>query len=278
MRHFLLRISFLLAGAVLVSAILHAETTTHLRLATTTSTENSGLLTYLLPMFEKETGIKVDVIVVGTGKALKLGEYGDVDVVLVHARAAEEAFVAAGFGVDRQDVMYNDFVVAGPTNDPAGLKELRSARDVFVVLGRGAFPFVSRGDDSGTHEKEKELWKSAGVEPSGEWYLETGQGMDASLRIADEKGAYCLVDRGTYIAFNDKIQLNICFEGDEVLFNPYGIIAVNPKRHAHVKYKEAVKLIEWITTPKAQKAIYGFLKDGERLFCPARWNPPPKAQ
>lgn len=270
MKRSLLRVYLLIAGIVFLCLTSSYAETARLRLATTTSTENSGLLDYLLPLFQKETGIKVDVIAVGTGKALKLGENGDVDVVLVHARSAEEAFVENGLGVNRREVMYNDFVVAGPRNDPEGLRKLKSVEAVFAVLARGESLFVSRGDDSGTHKKEKELWKSAGVEPRGKWYLETGQGMGATLQIADEKQAYCLIDRGTYIAFREKLGLDVCFDGDRDLLNSYGIIAVNPARHKHVKYREAMRLIEWIVSPEGQKAIGVFKKRGKQLFHPVQ--------
>ncbi len=263
----MLKIFVLGAVAALASSFSHAGDV-HLRLAVTTSTENSGLLDYLMPLFEEETGISVDTIATGTGKALKLGEKGDVDVVLVHAPAAEEAFVAAGFGINRRAVMYNDFLVVGPRNDPAGLMGLKSAEEAFVVLRHGEFPFVSRGDDSGTHRKEKELWESAGVKPSGRWYLETGQGMATTLRVADEKRAYCLVDRATYLALRRKIVLEVCFEGGQELLNSYGVIAVNPGRHRHVKYREAMRLIEWMTSPAGQKSISEFKIEGKRVFHP----------
>ena len=187
------------------------------RMATTTSTDNSGLLDYLLPLFSEESGVVVDVIAVGTGKALKYGENGDVDVVLVHARKAEDAFVESGFGIARQEVMYNDFIIIGPSENPLSLDSKKSVVAAFKKLGKGKSLFVSRGDNSGTHIKEKELWCLAGIEPAGSWYLEAGQGMGATLKVADEKRAYCLVDRGTYLAYMDKIQLKICVEGGDEL-------------------------------------------------------------
>lgn len=242
-----------------------------MRLATTTSTENSGLLYVLLPPFEETYNVKVDVIAVGTGKALKLGENGDVDVVLVHAREAENAFIENGFGVNRRDVMYNDFVIVGPGNDPAGIKK-ESATDALKNIAEKRWFFSSRGDESGTNMKEKNLWKLAGIQPSGGWYLETGQGMDATLQIADEKKAYCLVDRGTFIAFEKKIDLVILCEGDKRFFNPYSIIAVNPSLHPHVKYTYSMALIGWVTSPEGQKIIGDFKKEGKELFFPSAYK------
>lgn len=239
-----------------------------LKMATTTSTENSGLLDVLLPPFEKANSVKVDVIAVGTGKALKLGQNGDVDVVFVHARPAEDKFVAAGYGVDRKDVMHNDFVVAGPKSDPAKLKEAKSAIDAFKRLALGKAEFVSRGDDSGTNKKEKAIWKAAGITPKAKWYVEAGQGMGAVLQMADQKKAYTLTDRGTYLAMKDKIALPIVFQGDKILFNPYGIIAVNPKRHPDANYEMAKKFIQYVTSPEGQKIIAGFKKGGQQLFYP----------
>jgi len=237
-------------------------------MSTTTSTENSGLLSVLLPPFEKANNVKVDVISVGTGKALKLGENGDVDVVFVHSRQAEDKFVAEGYGVDRRDVMYNDYIVVGPKGDPAGLKAARSAADLFKRLAEGKADFVSRGDDSGTHQKEKELWKAVGVTPQGKWYIEAGQGMGAVLQIASEKQGYALADRGTFIAYTGKTDLVIILEGDKALFNPYGVIAVNPKKHPTVNYSMAKKFIDYVTSPEGQRVIADFKIGGQQLFFP----------
>jgi tungstate transport system substrate-binding protein len=247
----------------------HVSAEPRLRLATTTSTDNSGLLSAMLPTFEQKYGVKVDVIAVGTGRALKLAENGDVDLVLVHAREAEEEFINQGFGVNRRDVMYNDFVIVGPKDDPASVKRSDSAPGAFGSIARKAIPFVSRGDDSGTHKKELKLWKAAGIEPEGAWYVEAGQGMGAVLNMADEKQAYSLTDRGTWIAFAEKLDLAILFEGDPMLFNPYGIIAVNPVRHRHVNHIEAMLLIAWFTSPDGQKLIADFKTDGQALFVPS---------
>lgn len=235
-------------------------------MSTTTSTENSGLLAVLLPPFEKEFGCKVDVVAVGTGKALRLGEAGDVDVVFVHARGLEDRFVAAGFGVDRRDVMFNDFVLLGPPDDPAGAGETGGAADAFRAIAARRCAFVSRGDESGTHRKEKEIWASAGVAPRGPWYLEAGQGMGEVINMATEKRAYTLSDRGTYIAYRKKTDLVIVRQGDRTLRNPYGIIAVNPKRHPHVRYGLARKFIDFVTGPDGRSLIAGFRVDGEPLF------------
>lgn len=242
-----------------------------IKMSTTTSTENSGLLYVLLPPFEEKFDVKVDVIAVGTGKALKLGENGDVDIVLVHARAAEDKFVADGYGVNRRDVMYNDFIIVGPETDPAGIKGKGAVESLKAISDKNE-TFASRGDDSGTHKKEKTLWIEAGTEPLGTWYLETGQGMGATLTIANEKQGYTLVDRGTYIAYKDKVDLVILSEGDERLFNPYGIIAVSPAKHAHVKYPYAMALIGWITSLEGQKIIGAFKKGGKVLFYPNAYH------
>ena len=238
-----------------------------LRMSTTTSTENSGLLNVLLPPFEQRNGVKVDVISVGTGKALKLGEAGDVDVVLVHARKLEDKFVADGFGVNRKDVMYNDFVILGPAADPAGVKGSKTAAEALAKIAEKQAPFVSRGDESGTHTKEKELWQQAGGVPKAAWYVEAGQGMGEVIIMATEKQAYTLSDRGTYNAFKKaKTNLAIVFEGEKGLFNPYGVIAVNPAKHPHVKYELALKFIDYITGAQGQKIIADFKVDGDPIF------------
>lgn len=257
----------ILAGASFSFNTIYAETT-HLRLATTTSTENSGLLEVLLLPFEVKFGVKVDVIVVGTGKALKLGENGDVDVVLVHARAVEDKFIQEGYGVNRRDVMYNDFIILGPSDDPAEVKVEKNAVLVLKKIAERKVYFISRGDDSGTHKKEKILWQRAGIIPHDKWYMEVGQGMGAALQIAYEKQAYIFCDRGTFLAYKDKIDLIILFEGDPLLFNPYGIMAVNPALYPQVKYIKAMQLIAWITSVEGQKIIKEYKKGGEVLFHP----------
>lgn len=237
-----------------------------LRLATTTSTENSGLLAELLPPFEAANDCQVDVIAVGTGKAIKLGETGDVDVIMVHARSREDAFVNAGYGVDRRDVMYNDFVILGPQADPAGITGGKDAAAAMAKIAAGSNTFVSRGDDSGTHSREKLLWEKVGIAPAGDWYLEAGRGMGEVIIMAGERQGYTLSDRGTYIAYSEKTPLKIVVEGDEGLFNPYGVIMVNPERHPHVKVDLAKKFLDYLTSDQAKQLITGFQKGGQQLF------------
>jgi tungstate transport system substrate-binding protein len=220
---------FLITLAVSITFVTAGET--RITMATTTSTDNSGLLDNLLPEFTRDTGIIVNVVAVGTGKALKLGENGDVDVVLVHARSLEDRFVADGHGVNRRDVMYNDFVIVGPKDNPAKVKTRKSAAAAFKSIAKKKAVFISRGDNSGTHVKELETWKNAGIIPSGSWYREAGMGMGDVLNMAYNLQAYTLADRGTYLAYRDKIDLVILAQGDPLLFNPYGIIAVNPEKH-----------------------------------------------
>lgn len=239
-----------------------------IKLATTTSTDNSGLLGYLLPEFTADTGYKVDVIAVGTGAALELGEKGDVDVVLVHARAKEDAFVADGYGVNRKDVMHNDFVILGPADDPAGLGSAGSAAEALKKIADAGEDFVSRGDNSGTHFKEQELWQASGVVPEGRWYKEAGQGMGAVITMTNDMLGYTLADRGTCIAMRDSIDLKVVFDGDPIMFNPYGIIAVNPALHPHVNHDGAMALVNWIVSERGQKLIESFRKGGDQLFYP----------
>ena len=239
------------------------------RLATTTSTANSGLMDFLIPRFTAQTDIEIHLIAVGTGKALRLGREGDVDIVLVHARAAEDAFVEGGYGVDRADVMYNDFIIAGPKSDPAGAADSVSVAQVLQRIYASKQPFISRGDDSGTHKRELILWQSAGKNPAGRWYREVGQGMGKTLQIANEIDGYTMTDRGTWLAYQSKLDIQLLFEDDPPLFNPYGIIAVNPARHPDVNYSGASKLIKWITAPEAQKMIGEFKIRGQQLFVPS---------
>lgn len=236
-----------------------------LRMATTTSLQDSGLLEYLLPYFEEKFNLHVDVIAVGTGKALILGENGDVDILFVHDPESEQKFIDDGFGVGRQEVMYNDFIIIGPRNNPADIKGHDAASAFRKIAEKKCF-FVSRGDESGTHKKEKQLWKKANIDPQGEWYLEAGQGMGATLLIADEKHAYCLTDRATYNAYFNKIELTALCEGDSQLINHYSVIAVNPNRHPHVKYKYALSLINWLVSAETQKLISEFKKGDKALF------------
>lgn len=240
-----------------------------IRLSTTTSTENSGLLGWLLPAFEAKTGTKVHVISVGTGKALELAKNGDVDVTLVHARPMEDKFVADGYGIDRRDVMYNDFVVAGPVSDPAGLRGGRDVLAAFRKIASSGAKFISRGDNSGTDIMERNYWKAAGVQPAGSAYISAGLGMGEVLNMAAELQAYTLTDRATYGAYKAKTGLAIVVEGDKSMFNPYGIIAVNPARHKDINYKGARLLIDWITSPEGQQKVAAFRPAGQQLFYPS---------
>jgi len=256
------------ALALMAGASTAAEPRT-IKMATTTSTENSGLLACLLPQFTKATGIGIHVIAVGSGAALKLGENGDVDVVLSHSPAAEREFVAKGYTRERREVMYNDFVVVGPKSDPAKIAGQTNAVTAFARIADAGVALVSRGDDSGTHVKERDLWRAAGVVPRGNgWYLEAGQGMEAVLVMASEKGAYTLTDRGTFIAVEDKLRLSILCEGDPGLFNLYGVMAVNPDKHPHVKAAEAGMFVDWLTSDAGRQAIADFRKNGRQLFFP----------
>lgn len=255
--------------AALISLASQAADKNIVRLATTTSTANSGLLDYLLPKFEQRCACKVHVISVGTGKALKLGEDGNVDVVLVHARPSEDAFVAAGHGVGRRDVMYNDFVLIGPYNDPANIKGEKDVVSAMKKIAQNKSRFVSRGDDSGTDQMEKSYWKTAAVKPEGMWYFSAGQGMGEVLMMSGEMRAYTLADRGTYITYRERIGLPILVEGDARMFNPYGIIAVNPKKYPDINHKGAMDLIHWITSKEGQQLIGAFKVGGEQLFVPS---------
>jgi tungstate transport system substrate-binding protein len=266
-RYFLLFVVFFI-----VLAGNYAHGFQRIRCASTTSTQNSGLFEYILPLFEKDSGIRVDVIAVGTGAAIELGKRGDADVVFVHAKEQEIEAVKKGYFIDRYDVMYNDFVLIGPVNDPAGIKGLSSIIEAFRRIARGRHNFVSRGDNSGTHIKELSIWDKAGIDPHGhKWYLEVGQGMAKTQRIANEKRAYTLTDRGTWLALKDRdrLEMRVLLEGDLLLFNQYGVMAVNPNRHPHVKYREARKFIQWLISDKGQEAISSFRdKNGNRLFMP----------
>ncbi len=259
--------NLIVACALLMAAGL-AHAGNALRMATTTSTENTGLLPVLDAPFEKKYNVRIDVIAVGSGKALKLAENGDVDIVFVHDPEAEERFVAAGHGIDRQAVMHNDFVIVGPKEDPAGIKAAKTAAEAMKKIAEAKVGFVSRGDESGTHVKEKKLWQASGVNAAGDWYLSAGQAMAAVLRMADDKGVYTLSDRATYLAFKDKIRLEILFEGDPVLFNPYHVIAVNPKKHADINYSMAKKYIAYVTGEEGQTIIARFRVKGQQLFYP----------
>jgi tungstate transport system substrate-binding protein len=258
----------LLAAAMTAVSAGEASVNKLIRLATTTSTDNSGLLNHLLPAFTADSGYEVHVIAVGTGKALRMGRDGDVDVVLVHAPEAEARFVEAGYGDRRHAVMYNDFVIVGPGSDPAGISAAKTVSEAMGNIAASESLFVSRGDDSGTHKKELKLWQGGNVTPRGEWYREAGQGMGKVLQIASELDAYTLTDRGTWLAYRNKSSLKVLFEGDQMLHNPYGIIAVSASRYADINHRGALALIEWITSPKGQQLIGDFRIDGTQLFIP----------
>ncbi|MBI9013745.1 MAG: substrate-binding domain-containing protein [Clostridiales bacterium] len=240
-------------------------------LATTTSTENSGLLAAILPVFEEETGIAVDVIAIGTGAALQRGRDGDADVLLVHAKTSEEEFVAEGHGTKRSDVMYNDFVVVGPKDDPAGILDIKDdVNKAYATILNLEATFISRGDDSGTHKKEKSLWADAGLEPAGDWYVEVGKGMGDTLVMAAEMGAYTMTDRATFLSMRDNLDLQIVFEGAPPLFNQYGVIPVNPDKNDLINHEAANEFAEWLISPETQKLIgeFGVEQFGQPLFIP----------
>lgn len=259
------------SGAAFAQTPMPAKVPIYIRLATTTSTDNSGLLKFLLPVFEQKYGIKVQVISVGSGKAIKLGENGDVDVILVHSRPDEDKFVQYGHGINRRDVMYNDFIMVGAKTDPAGIGKSNNVRAAMKLIAEKAAPFVSRGDDSGTEKLELRLWSELGLAPkSGRdpWYFSAGSGMGEVLMLSNSKQAYTLSDRATYAAFQNKIDLAIMVEGDAKLFNPYGVIAVNPVKSANINHAGAMQFIEWLTSSEGQKRIADFRVMGLQMFFP----------
>lgn len=282
-----------MTGSVFVSAGVSEDKV--IKMSTTTSTQSSGLLDVLLPELKKDTGIEVKVIAKGTGAAIRDGMDGNVDVIFVHAKAREDAFVAEGYGTKRYAVMHNDFVILGPAKDPAGIKGMKDAAQALKKIADSGSAFVSRGDDSGTHTKEQELWESSGVEvekitktimksgkeaqisfihPKGadKWYLSIGQGMGKTLTFADEKQAYTLSDRGTYINYklgrDTALSLEVLCEGDPLLFNPYGVIPVNPKKFSHVKYDLAEQFAQWLVSERGQSVIAGYKMLDNQLFYP----------
>ena len=274
-----MRKRFTLALSVLLVLILlvgcggeKSEAGDSIILSTTTSTQDSGLLDYLLPKFEEETGIEVKVIAVGTGKALQMGKEGEADILLVHAKESEEEFVQEGHGLERQDVMYNDYILVGPKEDPLNLKSdyPNDILEGLKALAETETEFVSRGDDSGTHKKELSIWKEAGIEPEGDWYISAGSGMGDVLKIADEKKAYTIADRGTYLSMKDNLDLEIIIEGDENLFNQYGIIPVDPDKSDKINAEGAKKFMDWMLSDKVQELIgeFGVEEYGMPLFIP----------
>ena len=256
-----------LLGSVIM--VLPAAAQQVIKLSTTTSTDNSGLLKVLLPQFEAATGTKVNVISVGTGKALELAKNGDVDVTLVHARAMEDKFIADGHGVNRRDVMYNDFIIVGPVSDPAGIKGSKDVLAALKAIVERRARFISRGDNSGTDTTEKAYWQTIGSRPQGSAYVSAGLGMGEVLNMAAELQAYTLTDRATFGAYRSKTGLTIAVAGDPRMFNPYGIIAVNPAKYPGINYKGAMQLIDWIISPAGQGKIAAFRVDGQQVFFPA---------
>lgn len=270
-----------LAMVLLSPAAVTVAAADTVRLAVTTSTDNSGLIQAVLPEFERGAGIRVQVIAAGTGRALQIGRRGDADAILVHARDLELAFMESGHGAHRREVMFNDFILAGPAADPAGARNAATAAGAFAAVaaaggsagtdvenGGSAVIFISRGDQSGTHRRELKLWRAAGVMPGGDWYREAGQGMGKVLLIASELGAYTMVDRGTWLAYRGRVALAVLAEGDAALRNVYSVLTVNPQKNPHVNNKGARKLVDWLTSRAGQRAIGGFRIQGEVLFHP----------
>ncbi len=267
-------LSYFVSLVILLAAALTACQATSVNpeiiLATTTSTQDSGLLDALVPMFKQESGYTVKTVAVGTGQALKMGEEGNADILLVHSPKAEEAFMQAGFGLERHLVMHNDFVLVGPAADPAGVRSAASTTQALIQIANAAAPFVSRGDDSGTHKMERSLWEAAGSPPLGGWYIESGQGMGATLRIASEKQAYTLTDRATYLANRATLQLEVLLEGDPSLLNIYHVIVVNPEKWPQVNLNGARAFAEFLLAPETQALIgqFGVSEYGQPLFFP----------
>ncbi|MCC6778370.1 MAG: extracellular solute-binding protein [Hyphomicrobiales bacterium] len=267
-RRLLVALALLAATPALAPAVAQDKS---IVVASTTSTQDSGLFGHILPLFKTRTGIDVKVVSQGTGQALDTGRRGDADVVFVHARPQEEKFVAGGFGVKRFPVMYNDFILVGPKSDPAGTAGKDIAAGLKAIKAKGA-PFISRGDKSGTHAAELALWKAAGIDVAGTdkgpWYREIGQGMGAALNTASASNAYTLADRGTWLSFKNRGDLTILVEGDKALFNQYGVMLVNPAKHPHVKKELGQAFIDWLVSPEGQKAIADYKINGEQLFFP----------
>ena len=262
-------IKFLVIVFIVYFPISGNAETRFITLASTTSTENSGLFDKIIPIFEKKSGIDVRVVAVGTGQALRIAQNGDADVLFVHHKPSELLFIEKGFGVKRFDVMYNDFIIVGPKNDPAQINNIKFVTEVFGLIASSESDFVSRGDKSGTHKREQSIWQAALIDPTinnGKWYREIGAGMGAALNIASAMGAYTLSDRGTWLSYRNKARLKILFEGDQNLLNPYGVILVNPKRFKHIKYKDGQVFINWLTADEGQKAIDNYRIDGKQLF------------
>jgi tungstate transport system substrate-binding protein len=269
-------IALLVGAAIAAPAARTADASESITLASTTSTRDSGFLDAILPVFQATTGIEVRVVAVGTGRALDLARRGDADVLLVHDRASEEAFVAEGFGLARHPVMYNDFVLVGPDADPAGVRGRTQVTDALVAIAKQHAAFLSRGDDSGTHKAERRLWRAAGLDPSARqdaWYRETGAGMGATLNTAAQMPAYTFSDRGTWLSFLNRQDLTLLVENDPRLRNEYGILVVDPARHPHVKHAAAQALVAWMTSEAGRTAIASFRVAGQQLFFPIEPGP-----
>ncbi|HEY9162976.1 MAG TPA: substrate-binding domain-containing protein [Magnetovibrio sp.] len=267
-RSFLAAAAMTLVTAATASA---AQAADFITVASTTSTQNSGLFDAILPQFTAKTGIEVHVVAVGTGQAVKNAQNGDADVLFVHHRPSEDKFVAEGYSPKRYDVMMNDFVIVGPVADPAEVDEANNGPEALAAIAKNESPFISRGDDSGTHKRERSLWKAADIDPSkasGTWYREAGAGMGATLNMAQGMGAYALTDRGTWISFKNKGDLTMLFEGGAELANPYGVMLVSPERFPHVKAKQGQAFIDWLVSAEGQKAIADFKINGQQLFFP----------
>jgi len=264
------KVAWIFLIAALVGCRWATQPSNTLTLATTTSTRDSGLLDVLAPTFERKSGIKLKVVAVGSGQALELGRRGDADVLLTHAPDGEVKFMEEGHAARRLPVMHNDFVLVGPATDPADVAGAKSVTDAFTRIARQAAPFVSRGDDSGTHRKERAIWKAAGIKPKGAWYLRAGSGMAAVLRMANEKGAYTLADRGTFLAQQEALDLKILHIGDPLLRNPYAVITVSPEKHPGVNHQAAERFAEFLTFPEVQQVIgkFGVKQYGQPLFYP----------
>ena len=262
------RLLALLFAAVLLAAPAAWAEERYITVASTTSTEASGLFGHILPKFEDKTGIDVRVVAVGTGQAIEIARRGDADVLFVHHKPSEQAFIANGHGVERHPVMYNDFIIVGPGADPAAIEGMEEAPSALAQIADAEAAFASRGDDSGTHKKELGLWEKAGIEPSGSWYRETGAGMGRTLNTAAAMDAYTLADRGTWISFDNRRELELLVEGDPDLFNPYGVMLVSPEQHPHVKAEMGQRFIDWLVSDAGQQAIASYRLRGQQLFHP----------
>lgn len=261
-------VTLILAGMTAMGLALSAHARDYITLASTTSTENSGLFDAILPKFDNATGIEVRVVAVGTGQAFEIARRGDADSLLVHDTAGEQRFVDNGFASERADVMYNDFVLIGPAEDPANIHEAQSAAEAFAAIARAEAPFASRGDDSGTNRAELRLWKNAGIEPEGDWYRKLGSGMGPTLNTAAAMDAYVMSDRATWVAFGNRQNLTLLFEGDNVLFNQYGSLLLSEEKHPHLKHNLARQWHNWLISGEGQQAIADFKVDGQQLFFP----------